>query len=191
MSSKTFLFLSIFICCYLFFSVQHCILYNTANATRSDSTKKHTFDYLPLMEHGDEIVKHTAFTLCYSEAHEQAKWVAYHLTAEMCDNSGEERTNNFRTDPDVKTGSASPEDYKKSGFDRGHLCPAGDMGWSEQTMSESFFMSNMSPQAPSFNRGIWKKLEEQIRVFRKNNNWKLILRRVDRHCKLLLWTSWT
>lgn len=166
---KTFFLLLVFFCLGLFFSIPKPSLTNIANAARHDSLKHH-FDYLPAIHPHDEIIKHTAFTLCYSEPHEQAKWVAYQLTAEMCENNGEERTNNFRIDEDVKTGSASPDDYKKSGFDRGHLCPAGDMGWSEQTMSESFFMSNMSPQRPGFNRGIWKKLETDVRGWAKKNN---------------------
>ena len=73
------------------------------------------------------------------------------------------RKNNFREDPLVKTQSATLKDYVKSGYDRGHLCPAGDMCFSESAMSESFFMSNMSPQFPSFNRGKWKSLEEKAR----------------------------
>jgi len=125
--------------------------------------------YYPKKNKKDQIVKHSAFVLCYSEPHEQAKWVAYRLTAEMCNNNGEERSNDFREDVSVKTKSAHPDDYKKSGYDRGHLCPAGDMGWSEIAMSESFLMSNMSPQEPKFNRGIWKKLESEVREWAKNN----------------------
>jgi endonuclease G len=55
------------------------------------------------------------------------------------------------------------QDYRRSGYDRGHLAPAADMAFSVQTMADSFFMSNMSPQKPAFNRGIWKRLEEQVR----------------------------
>ena len=119
--------------------------------------------FLPLFSNTDEIITHTGYTLCYSEKNEQAKWVAYRLTKTMCENDTVKRANNFRADPNVRTGSATPDDYKKSGYDRGHLCPAGDMKWSRQAMSESFYMSNMSPQKPGFNRGIWKKLEEKTR----------------------------
>ena len=73
------------------------------------------------------------------------------------------RKNDFRIDPVVKTVSATPADYRNSGYDRGHLCPAGDMAFSEIAMSESFYMSNISPQVPSFNRGIWKTLEQKVR----------------------------
>ena len=75
------------------------------------------------------------------------------------------RGDDFRPDPAVPTGSATPQDYTRSGYDRGHLAPAADMSFSVKTMSESFYMSNMSPQAPQFNRGIWSKLEKQVRHF--------------------------
>jgi endonuclease G, mitochondrial len=116
-----------------------------------DSCKK----YMPAIKEQQELVIHKAFILAYSEKHEQASWVQYILSAEMCENKGEERTDNFRADKAVTSGSSSPEDYKKSGYDRGHLCPAGDMGWDAQAMSVSFLMSNMRPQLPGFNRGIW------------------------------------
>ncbi|NVK53489.1 MAG: DNA/RNA non-specific endonuclease [Flavobacteriaceae bacterium] len=110
----------------------------------------------------NQIVKHTKFVLSYNETHEQADWVAYKLDKNSINNSVK-RKDNFRVDPKVTTISASLPDYKNSGYDRGHLAPAKAMSFSKETMSESFYMSNMSPQKPSFNRGIWKKLEEQVR----------------------------
>jgi len=109
-----------------------------------------------------EIVKHTYYTLAYSEADEQAYWVYYHLTPELI-NGTQTRTDDFRSDPLVNTGSASLADYSGSGYDRGHLCPAADMTLNKTSMSESFYLSNMSPQNPSFNRGIWSKLEDRVR----------------------------
>lgn len=117
-----------------------------------------------------EFVRHQAYTLCYEEKHEQPSWVAYQLTSEKLSQPTVERSDDFRADAAVSTGSATPSDYKGSGYDRGHLAPAADMAWSEATMSESFFMSNMSPQAPRFNRGIWKKLEEQTRAWSREND---------------------
>ena len=123
---------------------------------------------LPNYTQSDQIIFHTAYTLKYSEQHEQASWVAYTLkSSHTSGNVG--RTNDFRIDYKVKTGSASLSDYKGSGYDRGHLAPAGDMKWSSTAMSESFFMSNMSPQNPSFNRGIWKKLEGSVRNWADDN----------------------
>lgn len=111
-----------------------------------------------------EIVAHKAYTLCYAEAWEQPFWVAYQLTADEVRGTAE-RENDFRPDPKVSTSSATPDDYRGSGYDRGHLAPAADFKSSPEWMSESFFMSNMSPQAPDFNRGIWEKLESRIRVW--------------------------
>lgn len=109
-----------------------------------------------------EIVKHTYYTLAYSEENEQAYWVYYELTPEFI-NGGQSRTDDFRADPMVSTGSATLNDYKSSGYDRGHLCPAADMALNKTSMSESFYLSNMSPQVPGFNRGIWSTMEDQVR----------------------------
>lgn len=101
----------------------------------------------------------------YIEKHEQPAWVQYIMTADEVSRRAAKRGDDFRPDPEVPTGSATPQDYTRSGYDRGHLAPAADMSFSVKTMSESFFMSNMSPQAPQFNRGIWSKLEKQVRHF--------------------------
>jgi len=111
---------------------------------------------------GEQIVYRSGYSLSYNEQHEQASWVAYALTADQVRGTVK-RINDFRVDPEIKTGSASLSDYRGSGYDRGHLAPAADMKWSTTVMSESFYMSNMSPQNPSFNRGIWKRLENQLR----------------------------
>jgi endonuclease G len=108
------------------------------------------------------IIFHLGYAFQYAEKHEQAYWVAYELTKKETEKVYN-RTDKFIPDPYVKTGSATQQDYAGSGFDRGHLAPAADMGWSSKAMQESFYFSNMSPQAPSFNRGIWKRLEEQVR----------------------------
>lgn len=102
------------------------------------------------------------YTLCYRESYEQAEWSAYCLRDWMLQKNVK-RTNDFRPDPQIEGGSATLADYKKSGYDRGHLTPAGDMVFSREAMSETFYMSNMCPQAAAFNRGIWKDLEEQVR----------------------------
>lgn len=117
---------------------------------------------LPEFKSYQNITYHTGFTLCYNKAHEQSTWVAYQLTAAETQGTVQ-RSNKFKPDPKVKGGTATDADYKQSGYDRGHLAPAADMSWSETAMQESFYYSNMSPQVPSFNRGIWKKLEEQVR----------------------------
>lgn len=111
---------------------------------------------------GQQLTRHFAYTLLYNEKHEQAAWVAYQLTKNETVRVYD-RSNDFNEDPLIASGSATDFDYKRSGYDRGHLAPAADMGWSATAMRESFYYSNMSPQDPGFNRGIWKRLEEQVR----------------------------
>jgi len=127
-------------------------------------------DAYPMAKTGDTIIKHKAYHLLYNEEFEQANWVAYILTRAMVEKSDVERSDNFMSDPFVFSKSASPSDYVKTGFDRGHLVPAADMNWSEEAMRESFYMSNMSPQLPAFNRGIWKQLEEMVRQWAVEND---------------------
>lgn len=115
------------------------------------------------------VVDRDGFALGYSEQHEQAAWVAYKLLSTEL-TGPHRRTNNYRVDPQILTESAALSDYRGSGFDQGHLAPAADMAWSYVAMSESFFLSNMSPQVPGFNRGIWKRLESTVRNFAANCN---------------------
>jgi len=106
------------------------------------------------------------YSICYRESYEQAEWSAYSLKAEQLENRVN-RTDDFRPDPMITTGSADLNDYKKSGYDRGHLTPAADREFSKEAVSETFYMSNMSPQYPSFNREIWQYLEHQVREWAK------------------------
>lgn len=123
---------------------------------------------IPALKKGETLIKHTGYSLCYNEQYEQANWVAYELTAE--ETVGQyKRTNKFLVDPMVKTGTADNVDYLHSNLDRGHLAPAGDMGWSAKAMAESFYYSNMSPQEPTFNRGIWEDGEELVRSWAVDN----------------------
>ncbi|RXP60886.1 DNA/RNA non-specific endonuclease [Lutibacter sp. HS1-25] len=117
----------------------------------------------------NQIIKHPYFTVSYSEKNEQAEWVAYKITSNNY-NKSIERTNDYREDPYVKTQSASPKDYSGSGYDMGHLAPAHDMGHNITAMSESFYLSNISPQKASFNRGIWKSLEGKISYWSSFND---------------------
>lgn len=117
---------------------------------------------LPVSTTG-EVVRHTWFALSYDEDHEQAEWVVYEITRDRLNENWADRPNTFRPDPDVRTESATPRDYNGSGYDRGHLVPAADMAFDAAAIDESFLMSNMSPQVPAFNAGVWRELEECAR----------------------------
>jgi endonuclease G len=116
---------------------------------------------LPFIEPDDQIIEHTYYTISYNEETEQPEWVAYRLEKWMIGDV--DRTNDYREDPSVATGSATLDDYSGSGYHRGHLVPAEDMSWNELAMSETFFLSNMSPQVGSFNTGVWRAVENYVR----------------------------
>lgn len=112
----------------------------------------------------EEIIRKKYFTLNYNEEHEVANWISYELDETKLQNCVK-RTDSFRPDPDVTTGSAVDDDYKGSGFDRGHLVPAGDMKFHKDAMRDTFVFSNMTPQPANFNRGRWATLENLMRAW--------------------------
>ncbi len=124
--------------------------------------------YIPISP-SKEIVNHKYYSLAYNEEHEQAEWVAYELSKSQLLLPNVERETQFRPDPAVQTKSALHRDYINSGFTRGHLAPAGDMAFNEEAMTQSFFMSNISPQLESFNVGIWNELENDVRDWAFDN----------------------
>jgi endonuclease G, mitochondrial len=79
------------------------------------------------------------------------------------------RTNAFAANQFVPNG-ATPQDYAGTGYDKGHMAPDGDLSWDPQVEYESFLMTNMSPQAGSLNRGIWKLLETSVRGWAVQRN---------------------
>lgn len=125
--------------------------------------QKGDFNYLPTSTTG-QVVQHNGYTLSYSEPHEQAEWVAYTLGRKDIVYTNFNRPF-FIADPKVKTKSANWRSYKKSGYDRGHLCPAGDRKQSKQLYDETFYTSNISPQNHDFNTGIWNNLEQKVRYW--------------------------
>ncbi|WP_281989395.1 DNA/RNA non-specific endonuclease [Aquimarina aggregata] len=123
------------------------------------------FFYLPTSTTGTVIV-HDHYSLSYSETHEQAEWVAYELKKEHLINNDFKRPY-FEQDKKVRSSSADWRNYKKSGYDRGHLCPAGDRRFSYDAFEETFLTSNVTPQNHEFNSGVWNKLEQKVRYWAK------------------------
>jgi endonuclease G len=120
---------------------------------------------IPAVAKGDQIINHSGHTLCFSPEHAQARWVAYPIRGSQLASAHYERTDQFMPDPQAQPRSADDKDYQGSGYDRGHLASAEDMSWSRESMEESFYYSNMSPQVPAFNRGVWRRLEELVRYW--------------------------
>jgi endonuclease G len=130
---------------------------------KSQNQQNQAFDFLPSST-TNQIIQHDYYTLSYSEKHEQAEWVAYELKKSYV-RSSDYRRPFFIKDPKVKTGSADYRNYKKSGYDKGHLCPAGDMEFNSNAYNDTFFTSNISPQLHNFNAGVWNKLEQKVRYW--------------------------
>jgi endonuclease G len=115
------------------------------------------------------IVEHTYYSLSYSEQYEQAEWVAYEMNKTYLTYDNRKRPH-FIEDSMVSTRSADSKNYRGSGFDRGHLCPAGDMRFSESAYNQTFYTSNISPQEKEFNAGVWNRLEQKVRYWTKTYN---------------------
>lgn len=126
-------------------------------------------DYLPTQSMGDHRLKHKFYSLSYCTKNKNAEWVAYELTSWKVNAEKAERARGFKEDPLLEE-TASDQDYRNSGYDRGHLLPAEDMDFSVEGMEETFFLTNISPQEPDFNRGVWKKLENHVRKWAVANN---------------------
>lgn len=115
-------------------------------------------NYLPSST--GELIHHMHYSLSYVEEHEQPEWVAYYLSPEKLQRVVK-RKDSFKPDPKVSTGSATYADYKAAKeYDAGHLLPCRQMQFDCEAMSETFYMSNMSPQHWQFNQQKWSFLEK-------------------------------
>lgn len=124
--------------------------------------------YLPNSTTG-YVVHHDYYSLSYSEKHEQPEWVAYELKKNQLSKNKLKRPY-FIKDNSIKTKSAHWRNYKKSGYDKGHLCPAGDRRFSKLAHDETFLTSNISPQKHDFNAGVWNRLEQKTRYWANKYN---------------------
>ena len=115
----------------------------------------------------EQILRRTGYTASYNSDRRVPNWVAWHLTPSRL--TGEAKRNGaaFHEDEDVPEPRAVNFDYVRSGYDRGHMCPAGDNKWSAVAMDESFLFTNICPQAPSLNRGDWNEMEQACRKWDK------------------------
>ena len=111
----------------------------------------------------EKILTRRGYTVSYNLQHNLPNWVAWELTPDKLIER-ESRSDKFLPDPDLPEDVAvTTDDYKRSGWDRGHMCPAGDNRWHWRAMQESFYMTNICPQHHNLNRGDWKELEEACR----------------------------
>ena len=130
------------------------------NNKRADTSRME----IPVMpeEKQGQIIQRTGYTLAYDAKNKTPQWVAWELTDKET-RGKEERTHDFQPDPEVIGTKVVTYDYSGSGYDRGHMAPAGDMKWSKQAMQESFYMTNICPQDHNLNTEDWNDLEMKSR----------------------------
>ena len=116
----------------------------------------------PLSGVPEQIVKKKSYIVSYNKHTKTPNWVAWQLTSEHTD--GEfHRLSKFHEDEDLPQPRATLEDYRGSGWSRGHMCPAGDNKWDEKAMFDTFSLVNICPQNASLNSGLWNSFEKDCR----------------------------
>lgn len=120
-----------------------------------------------------EIIEYTGFRLSFNKDNHTPNWVAWELLEKEVFGTTP-RENNFWQDEKIK-GCATHNDYKHSGFDRGHMIPAADQKWSQQAMFDSFVMCNICPQDHSLNSGAWNTLENKCRNWAERDSAIIII----------------
>lgn len=120
------------------------------------------------------MLHYPGFDVLFSNIHKQPYYVAWVLTPENARATAVKRSNNFRPDPNVEN-SAQLSDYKRSGFDRGHMAPSADFRYSADAQDATFFLTNISPQHTTLNTKAWANLEEQCRNWAKRDSTLIII----------------
>ena len=132
-----------------------------------------TFEYSPgfpsrkTTDDASKILRRKGYAASYNATTLQPDWVAWRLTAGHCEGSAKRDGKEFTEDLSVPSPRADTYDYSRSGFDRGHMCPAADNRWSHEAMEQSFLMTNICPQNQELNRGDWNEIEQQCRLWAK------------------------
>lgn len=121
---------------------------------------------LPAPIEGDTILNRSAYTVSYNKDTKCPNWVAWHLTAEHADGDCP-RDNSYYEDEEVSIPRATNDDYRGSGWSRGHMCPAGDNKWDAKAMQESNLLTNICPQDRGLNSGMWNRIEMDCRKWAK------------------------
>lgn len=123
----------------------------------------------PLTGRDEHILHHKGYVVSYNSEWKIPNWVAWELTGTET-KAKIPREDSFCEDPDFKGAQATLDDYRGSGYSRGHMAPAADMRWDRQAMEECFYLTNMCPQNSSFNSGNWGALERQCREWAKRDS---------------------
>lgn len=129
------------------------------------STEDHSSFFDPIEEHKSITLHYTGFTVSYNPETRQPDWVSYILTAEQVEQTKHmpKIPRYFMPDPNLDLPQATNEDYKNSGWVRGHMARRQDMKWSEQAVRESDYFTNICSQDEVMNNGVWHQIENLVR----------------------------
>ena len=137
------------------------------------NTKPHETEFLKeffpedKINRKEQILFRKSYVISYNRETKCPNWVLWELTREHADGNIKRPDYAFHEDMEVPSPRAELVDYRGSGYDRGHMCPAGDNKWDEDAMYESFLMTNMCPQNQQLNSGLWNQIEMQCRYWAK------------------------
>lgn len=123
----------------------------------------------PIVNGTEQILKRVGYTVSYNAQTRQPNWVAWRLTDSRTTGDANRKDYKFAADEEVAAPRAEDSDYRSSGYDRGHMCPAGDNKFDAEAMRQSFLFTNICPQAPTLNRGDWNEMELACRRWAKQH----------------------
>lgn len=120
---------------------------------------------IPVYEAGKEnkILRRKGYTTSYNRRTKQPDWVAWRLTKQHTYGDNRRDFMEFHEDMEVSAPRATDNDYFRSGYDRGHMCPSGDNKWDAEAQEQSFLFTNVCPQNHFLNKEEWNDLEIQCR----------------------------
>ena len=135
-----------------------------ADAPKSSRGDVPKVSYLPQnpASSKSQIVNYEGFTVSFNPSNHTPDWSCWELLDTETDGAYSRKGQKFEQDTRV-AGCPTTKDYVKSGYDRGHLCPAADMKWSAAAMDDCFYMTNIAPQDHALNSGAWSTLEKKCR----------------------------
>lgn len=116
----------------------------------------------PLDGISEMFLRKSTYIVSYNKDTKLPNWVAWDLTADHTDGPYR-RLGYFYEDDEVPQPRATNEDYKGSGWSRGHMCPAGDNKWDRKAMFDTFSLVNVCPQNANLNSGLWNSIEIDCR----------------------------
>lgn len=151
----------------------------TTSGQETDNNNCNISDNNALLEvlspEGSEIIRYCGFTVSFNPRFHQPDYVAWELTRDEAEADSVSRKGyDFASDPDIE-GCAVLADYRRSGFSRGHMVPAGDMKWSPEAMRDCFYLTNICPQTSALNEGAWGALEKNCRRWARRDSAIIII----------------